>query len=191
MHIPIHIPIGSRNSVVARGAVWKMVQCTNCSERYACQVELAAVGRDVNLLFMDSEASVARARTQALQHLSHQARNAVAPIPCPNCGNYPEATARQMKESAWMNRTQIVGGVIVLASLIFLALPFDYLWIATIVLATIGMAIVAYGYVLAYRYDPNGGDPEPRKAIARSHAVWGQKLDDLIASGEITDRGNC
>ena len=189
MHIPI--PIGTKNSVVAHGVVWKMVHCTHCGERYACQVQLAAVGRDVNLLFIDSAGSAERAKTQALEHLSHQARNAVVPIPCPNCGNYQETTARQMKESAWMNRTQIVGGAIVLASLIFLALPFDYIWIATIVLAVVGLAIVAYGYLIAYRYDPNGGDPEPRKAFARDHAVWGQQLDEMIASGQITDRGDC
>jgi len=44
------------------------------------------------------------------------------------------------------------------------------------------LTLLAYGYVLAFRFDPNAGDPEPRKALGQRHAVWGEQLAELVAT---------
>jgi hypothetical protein len=185
MHIPIHIPIGTKRTAHVRGAVWKLVDCSHCGERYACQVQLEASAQTVDLLFLDSKGSTERARQQAMEHLARQSENCVVPVPCPGCGSYQEPMARQMKEAAWVNRQQVVGLVIAMASLIFLALPFAYGWIATVVVAIFGLHVMIRGYIIAYRFDANAGDPEPRKLLAQQHSVWGEKLQGLIDSGQL------
>ncbi len=47
-----------------------------------------------------------------------------------------------------------------------------------------GFGLLACGYVVAYRFDPNAGDPEVRKAIGREHSVWGEQLAAIRASDE-------
>jgi hypothetical protein len=190
MVIPIPIPIGSKRTAVVRGAVWKLVDCSHCGGPYACQVQLEASAQDVDLLFLDSKGSRERAREQAMQHFLRQTANCVVPVPCPHCGSYQQPMARQMKESAWVNRQQIAGLVIATVSLIFLALPFAYSWIATILVAIVGIIVMTRGYIIAYRFDANAGDPEPRKRFAQKHAVWGEELQALIDSGQIVGTKN-
>jgi len=60
--IPIHIPIGARHVAAIRGAVWKLVDCEYCQERYAYLLELEATGQDHDLRFLDGAGSAARAR---------------------------------------------------------------------------------------------------------------------------------
>jgi hypothetical protein len=80
-------------------------------------------------------------------------------------------------------------------SLVPLAFGIPYIWVLTIVLAVAGLALLACGYVLAFRFDPNAGDPEPRKALGRRHSVWGEPLAELLAAnppakpGATPDRG--
>ncbi len=57
-----------------------------------------------------------------------------------------------------------------------------YIWILTALLALAGLTLLAYGYVMAFRFDPNAGDPEPRKALGQRHAVWGERLDEVLAA---------
>jgi hypothetical protein len=52
--------------------------------------------------------------------------------------------------------------------------------VLTIVIAVAGLALVTWGYVLAFSFDPNAGDPEPRKSLGRRHAVWGEQLTELL-----------
>ncbi len=179
MVIPIPIPIGVRRVATARGAVWKVHACENCRQQFAFLLELQATGEDHDLLFLDRDGSSKRAQEQAEENLLKKSQICVVPVPCPNCGFYQEAMSRKLKEDAWTNRTQFIGGLIVLLSLVPLAFNIEYIWLLSIVLAVFGLLLLAYGYVLAYRFDPNAGDPEPRKSLGRLRTVWGKQLDEL------------
>jgi len=182
MLIPIPIPIGVKRVAAAQGAVWKVVSCARCQQRYAYLLELEATGEDHDLLFLDGHGSAERARAQAEQNLLQKGRNVVLPVPCPNCGFYQDDMSRKLKEEVSINRLQIAGLVIAVLSLVPLAFSIPYAWVLTLVLAVAGVALLAYGYVVAFRFDPNAGDPEPRKALGRRHAVWGEQLAELLGT---------
>lgn len=97
--------------------------------------------------------------------------------------------SRQLKEAVQINPLQLAGLVIALVSVIPLFLDIAYIWVLTLILAAIGLTLVAYGYVLAFRFDPNKGDPEPRKALGRRHAVWGEQLAELLAANLNAEQG--
>ena len=179
MASPIHIPIGVVRRARLHGAVWKFVTCAHCQQPYAYLLELEATGTDHDLLFLDGEGSAQRARAQAEQNLAQKSRNVVLPVPCPHCGFYQDDMARNLKDEASINPRQIAGVVIALLSLVPLMLEIPYIWVLTIVLAVIGLALLAWGLVLTFRFDPNAGDPEPRKALGRRHAVCGEQLAEL------------
>jgi hypothetical protein len=182
MHIPIPIPIGAKYIAAVQGSVWKFVSCAHCQQHYAYLLELEATGEDHDLLFLDGKGSAQRAQAQAEQNLLQKSRNVVLPIPCPNCGCYQDDMSRMLKEEASINSLQIAGGVIAVLALVPLAFGIPYIWVLTIVLAVAGLALLVWGYVRALRFDPNAGDPEPRKALSRRHAVCGEHLAELLAT---------
>jgi hypothetical protein len=182
MHIPIPIPIGAKNVAAVQGAVWKFVSCAHCQERFAYLLELEATGEDHDLLFLDSEGSAERAQIQAEQNFLRKSCNVVLPVPCPNCGFYQDDMSQILKDEMSINPLQIAGCVITVLSLVPLALEMPHNWVLTMVLAVAGLALLAYGYAVAFRFDANAGDPEPRKAIGIKHAVWGEQLAELVAS---------
>jgi hypothetical protein len=179
MHIPI--PISTNYIRVARGADLKFVSCAFCQERYAYLLQLEATGEYHDPLFFDGKGSAERAQAKAEQNLLQKCRNVVLPVPCPRCGSYQDDMARQLKEEASINRVQIIGLVIAVLSLVPLAFDIPYIWVLTIVLAVAGLALVTRGYMLALRFDPNAGDPEPRKALGQRLSVWGEQLTELLA----------
>jgi hypothetical protein len=179
---------GSKNVAAARGAVWKFVSCARCQQRFAYLLELEATGDDHNLLFLDGAGSAERARAEAEQNLSKKSRSCILPVPCPNCGFYQDEMARKLKEAAWINSLQIIGAVITLVAFIPLAFAIPYMWVLTLVLALAGLPLLVYGYVLAFRFDPNAGDPEPRKVLGQQHAVWGQQLTELLATSPMGEQ---
>ena len=87
-----------------------------------------------------------------------------------------------MKEQEWTNPLQIVGGAIAVLSFVPLMFEIAFGWILTVLLGVAGLAVMTYGYVVAFRFDPNAGDPEPRKALGKKHAVWGDQLTELLAT---------
>src|SRR5262245_14765941 len=176
----IPIPIGTKHVAAVRGAVWKVVSCAHCQRPYAYLLELEASGEDHDLLFLDGKGSAERARAQAEQNLLQKGRNVVLPVPCPNCGCYQDAMLQMLKEAVSINALQIAGAVIVVLS--FVPLAFGVPWVLAIVLAVTGLALLLWGYVRAFRAAPNAGDPEPRKALGRRHAVWGEQLAELLAT---------
>jgi hypothetical protein len=182
MHIPIPVPIGVVHSAAVAGAVWRLVSCAHCRQDYAYLLELEASAAVHDLLFLEGEGAAERARAKAEHNLLQKSRNVVMPVPCPGCGCYQEDMARLLKEDKSINRVQIVGLVIALAALVPLALSIPYIWVLSIVLGLAGVALVIWGCVLALRFDPNSGDPEPRKAQGRRHAVWGAELAELLAA---------
>ena len=182
MHIPIHIPIGVKYVAGVQGAVWKIVCCAHCQQRYAYLLELEATGEHHDLLFVDGEASAQRAQAKAQENLLLKSRNVVLAVPCPGCGFYQDDMSAMLKEQRSINALQIAG--VVMAGLALVPLAFDvrYIWVLSIVLGVAGLALLARGYALALGYDPNAGDPEPRKALRRAHAVWGQQLEESLAA---------
>ena len=46
----------------------------------------------------------------------------------------------------------------------------------------VGFGLIGYTDWAAARWDPNAGDPEPRKARGRKRAIWGEQLDRLLAT---------
>lgn len=179
MAIPIPIPIGTRRIAAVQGAVWKLVSCACCREPYAYLLQLEATGQDIDLLFLDAKGSAERAQAQAEQNLISKSRIVVLPVPCPGCGFYQDAMSHLLKQEASINSLQIAGAVVAALSLVPLAFDFPYVWVLTIALGTVGLALLAYGYVVAFRFDPNAGDPELRKELGRRHAVWGERLAEL------------
>lgn len=178
----IPIPIGAKHVAAVRGAVWKFVSCTRCQQRYAYLMELEATGEDHDLAFLDGKGAAERARARAERNLLQKSRNVVLPVPCPNCGSYQDDMAKKLREEASINRVQILGLVIAVLSLIPLTFDAAYAWVLTLLVALAGVALVGYGSVLAFRFEPNAGDPEPRKALGRRHAVWGEQLTELLAA---------
>ena len=185
MHIPIQEVLEvllPKHVAAVQGAVWKFVSCAHCQQRYAYLLELEATGEDYDLLFLDQEGSAERARVKAEQNLLQKSRNIVLAVPCPTCGFYQDDMSRRLKEEALINPLQIAGVVIAALSLVPLAFGIPYIWVLTIVLAVTGLTLVTWGYVLAFRFDPNADDPEPRKALGRRYAVWGEQLAELLAT---------
>ena len=178
--IPIPIPIGANRIATVKGSIWKVVPCEKCQQPYAFLLNLESRAIELDLLFLDRAGTRERARARARENFAAQARNRVANIPCPHCGFYQEGMVRQLKESAWVNPTQIVGAIVFLLSFIPLALDIRYPWAMTAVLAAAGLAVVGYGYVLSFRYDPNAGDPAPRIAVGQKNAVWGERLAQVL-----------
>jgi len=189
MHIPIRIPIGVKHVAAVQGAVWKLVSCVHCQQRYAYLLELEATGEDHDVLFWDGQESAERAQARARDNLVQKSRNVVLPVPCPNCGAYQDDMARSLKEEASINALQIAGLVIAGLALVPLVFGMPYGWILTVALAVVGAAVLAYGYVVAFRFDANAGDPEERKALGRRHAVWGEKLAELLAKSPLVEQG--
>ena len=171
----------SKDVAPVGGTVWKFVSCTHCQERYAYLLKMEATAECHDLLFLDGEGS-ARARPQAEQNLLQKSRNNMLSVPCPNCGFYQDDMSQKLKEAAWINWPQIAGAAIVLLSFIPLLFAISYLWVLTLILGTAGLAVLSYGYVIAFRFDPNAGDPEPRKVLGQRYAVWGAQLAELLAA---------
>lgn len=182
MPISIPIPIGTRHVASVQGMIWKFVSCAHCEQRYAYLLQLEATGQDYNLLFLDGKASAESAKAKAEQNLLAKSRNVVLPVPCPNCGSYQEAMSRILKDELSINSFQIAGLVIAAFSLVPLAFGIPYIWVLTIVLAAVGLSLLVYGYAVAFRFDPNAGNPEARKVLGRRHAVWGEQLAELLAT---------
>jgi hypothetical protein len=182
MPFPIPIPIGAKHVAAVRGAFWKFVSCTHCQERYAYLLTLEATGEDHDLLFLDEKGSAERARAQAERNLLQKSRNVVLPVPCPSCGSYQDDMSKKLREEASINRVQIVGLVIAVLSLVPLMFEMANAWVLTVLAAAVGLTLAAYGTVLAFRFDPNVGDPGPRKALGRKYAVWGDQLTELLAA---------
>lgn len=186
MFIPIPIPIGVQRIATVQGAVWKFVMCEQCHQSYAYLLKLEATGEAHDLLFLDAEGTAEQARVQAANNFVQKARNIVLAIPCPRCGHYQDDMARNLKQEASINPLQIAGAATVAVACIPLAFGIPYIWMVTVLGAAIGLALLAWGYARAFRFDANAGDPKPRQAFGQQYAIWGERLAELIAAGRST-----
>jgi hypothetical protein len=95
--------------------------------------------------------------------------------------------ARHLKEERSVNPFQVTGAVITVLAFLLLFFGTAYASVLTVVLAVAGLSLLCYGYMVAFRFDPNAGDPESRKAIGRRSAVWGDRLTDMLRASEIAE----
>jgi hypothetical protein len=180
MFIPHITPPGKKAVASVQGSVWKFVSCEHCPQCYAYLLELEATGED--LPFLSADGSAERAQAKAQENLSQKKQRCILPVPCPCCGHYQTAMSGLLKEEASINPFQIAGVLIAVLGFIPLAFDIAYNWVITLVIAVAGVCLLAYGYYLSFRFDPNAGDPEPRKALGQKHAVWGEQLGKLLTA---------
>src|SRR5262245_3345573 len=180
MYIHIPIPIGVNRVASTRGSVLKCISCQRCRMQYAYEMDLEAEGEDFDLLFVDPYGSVDRARQKAWENLQRKGGNIVLPVPCPNCGTYQDDMVRGLKDSASINWLQIIGAVLLIGPFLPMIFGFRLAWLVAILGAAVGLALLVRGYALAFGYDPNAGDPEPRRALGRRVALWGEKFEELL-----------
>ena len=69
-------------------------------------------------------------------------------------------------------------------SLVPMAFGNAWAWGAAVVGAVVGLSLLTYGYVIAFDFDPNAGDPATRKAIGQRCAVWGEQLADVTRASQ-------
>jgi hypothetical protein len=180
MIIPVPVLVHASYIATAQGEVWKHVRCSHCQQPYAYSLSLKATGESHDLLFLDALGSKEEAQANADANLAEIGRNYVLPVPCPNCGYYQPDMARHLKDEAGINRSQIAGGLLLLLAFVLWASGFAAAWILSPIIGLAGLIVMSYGYVVAFRYDPNAGDPEARKAIGRKVAIWGESLAKLV-----------
>jgi hypothetical protein len=179
MFIPHFTPPGKKAVASVQGSLWKFVSCQHCPQCYAYLLELEATGED--LPFLSADGSAERAQAKAQENLLQKKQRCILPVPCPYCGHYQTAMSGLLKEEASFNLFQISGGLVAVLGFIPLAFDSASNWVITLVFGVVGVCLMAYGYYLSFRFDPNAGDPEPRKALGQRHAVWGEQLDKLLA----------
>jgi hypothetical protein len=178
----IPIPFATQWVATARGTAWKVVACSHCRQRYAFVLELETTGKEVGPPLALGDEGAKRAQARAEENLSKMARNVVVPLPCPNCGCYQPDMVDRLRAEGTSNTPVIVGLIVAVLSLIPLAFSVPYIWVATVVGMSVGLGLIGYADWAAARWDPNAGDPEPRKARGRRRAVWGEQLDRLLAT---------
>ena len=106
------------------------------------------------------------------------------PLPCPNCGCYQPDMVEMLRTEGTSNTPVIAGLTIAALSLIPLAFSVPHIWVASAVGVSIGLGLIGFADWAAARWDPNAGDPKKRKARSRKLAVWGEELDQLLATGQ-------
>ncbi len=145
-------------------------------------MHLEAIGHDDKIPFLEDEGATQRARAHAQRNLAKKCENVVLPTPCPCCGYYQDDMAGILKEEAYHDRLFGVGMAVTVLSFIPLAFSVPNIWIATVAGVSLGGALMAYVELAAARFDPNAGDPEPRKLFGQKHTLWGEKLEKLRAT---------
>jgi hypothetical protein len=163
----------------------RRVKCDNCCQPYGYMMRVQGTGlayRRFGLLSLFTSGGRNDAKDRAEADLAERLKLKLpesSPYPCPQCGFYQEARVQQLKKAS--NGFHFAGTLLAMLSLLPLEFPFPFRWVAIAALAAAGAALFAYGYKVASRYDPNGGDPEPRKAIGQKSTVWGKRLAELSA----------
>lgn len=180
MHIPIPIPIANRHVAQVHSRVLRIIDCEYCLEAFAFCLNLEAEGDDHDVLFFDPKGSEERASNKAHENLARKSTNLVVPIPCPNCGSYQQDMSQLLKDDASINKVQIIGGLTIGVAWLPFAFGSGFGWVAALAGSSLGFATMIYGYYVSAKFDPNSGDPEPRRLLARSTTVYGEELLQLI-----------
>jgi hypothetical protein len=188
MYIHISVPIGTKHVATVRGSFLNVRTCQECQQPYGIPLDLEATGENYDLLFIDNRGSAERARQLAEEKLAKRSQNLVVPVPCPNCGHYDNEMATLLKDKASINGWQIGGALLLASSAVPLLFDAIHLWTASLAIGLVGLGRLVYGYVTAFRFDPNTTDREARKVVGRRHAVWGEQLAELLLADSATPR---
>ncbi len=163
MRIPI--PLGERYEATLHGSTWKMVQCVKCGEEYVYRMERSAAATGVNVLWLDSEGAIDRARKKAKEKLKRTLDAECDPVPCPQCDMYqPDMVCllRSRKLLTLRNYSLIVflshmmfAGIALFANpgrygqlKICLMPPWGLIWMAA-------LALLIYTVIVRRTLDPN------------------------------------
>ena len=92
-----------------------------------------------------------------------------------------------LKEERWVNPLQVAGVLVTILAFLPLVLDMAYCWALTVPVAVVGLGLLGYGYAVAFRFDPNAGDPEPRKVTGQRIAVWGDQLTEALRASETAE----
>ena len=159
-----------------QGIVWKFVCCEKCSTTYDYRMEISATGTGSSFLFLNNEGAQTAAGLDARNHFLWKAENKVAPVPCPVCGHYQQSMQRGLRRKLhWIH---FIGLPLLVASAAFLADP--GLQTIGIALAALAGVLLVTGFVVKFFHNPSAGDPEARKKLGQTHAVWGDELLRLV-----------
>lgn len=165
------------------GKIQKQVTCENCRERYVYLLERKATGSGISLKVLDDDqVGQDRAYANAQQKLQDCLDNDYELIPCPACGAYQSRMVASLRRShqMWMWALAML--------LVIAVVPMGLLTLfysRTAGLTPLGYCLIALNFVmfiapfvlfrlhkyLGSKFDPNAGDPEPRKQIARERAL--------------------
>jgi len=176
------IPTGSQYFATVQGIVWKIVLCEQCATTYGYRIEVSGSGSGSSFLFLNNEGAKTDASLQAQARFYQNAEKKVVPVPCPVCGWYQERMQRVLRRQ--IHWAHAAGAGVLALALVFFVVPEPAAQIAGAGIAACGLGLVIAGFILRARQDMNSGDPEPRKLLGQSQAVWGEKLTELVKSGQ-------
>jgi len=181
--IPIPIPVGSNHTCVATGQAAKLVCCESCALEYVYVLERTVQRSSFSPLFLDEGGAGGRASDRAARALTAALGKACDPVPCPWCGWYQQsmlpAVRRQHRRGLFVAGACAAVGALPLAILGGLlnslpklgpALPWPVFLGLVIAVFTAGLLMMLAKFVLAFRHDPNRGDPPVNRLIGRSRA---------------------
>jgi hypothetical protein len=177
------IPTGVHYLATAQEIIWKIVPCERCSATYGYRLEVTGTGFGSSTLFLNTEGAKRDAALAAQANLLLKAESSVAPVPCPLCGWYQRSMVRSLHRNK-IHWTQIVGGILLACAPSPLLLENPLAWLPATVLAVSGGGLLVAGWFIVRSMDPNAGNPEPRKELGRSLAVWGEALERLVRESQ-------
>lgn len=158
-------------------SVVKEVTCEKCKTQYCYALKRTEFGTGTSVYGLDEQGAQNRAADRAAQKLNDTLRDAFEVVPCPTCGNY-QAQMVQFLKNAHLKWLIIPAAILVLGSIIALVVSFRQ-GNASLAAGAVGALVAGIG-LFAFRgwsvgnFDPNAGDPEPRKQIGRELALLKQ-----------------
>lgn len=197
----MYIPLGTFYTVTRFGSTYKVVECEQCTQRYAYQVRAAAEGYGTSPLYLDNQGAKDRAERQASFALECALRRAVEVVPCPECG-WIQKDMQPLARHRHYRRLRIVA--FLLLSGLILPLVFvigiifwppnpqvraDMLQDAaffTVVFGLTGGGLLWWRASACKRFDANATELEGRLALAAQRAVI--VTDDPANEAEALDR---
>jgi len=158
--------------------ILKTVCCGQCSSYYAYQVEVDHPVNGMSTLFLQGEALQealnARARFEA------KCEKLVAAVPCPTCGWY-QVNMLPLVRKAYIHWTATLGWVSLACSGVVLTIRFDARWVVAMLFAVAGASLIGVGVWRRQRFEPNASDPQRRRQLGQSLALWGDRFERAVA----------
>jgi hypothetical protein len=166
------------NHIVSLAAsVVREVNCEKCGTQYFYAVRRRASGTGTSVYGLDEAGARGRATDRAVTALQNSLQNAFDVVPCPNCGIYQARMVEFMK-NAHLKWLLPVGGLLIAGACLALVPVVSrgniVSAVAAAVLLLAGLGLIFFRYWSVDHYDPNQGDPEPRKQLGRNLALLKQ-----------------